>query len=97
MTINVQVSTMSPELVEAIQNYVYHQTGKPVVISNVDYSLFNNRVHFLVDGKGNYRINLIKGTISRPSDGGYSRVVRINSIESGESGLAIIKSLILVS
>ena len=97
MTINVQVSTMSPELIEAIQNYIQHQTGNPVVISNIDYSLFNDRIHFIVDGKGHYRLNLVKGTISRPTGGGYSRVIRVNSIESGESDLAIIKSLITKS
>ena len=92
---SVSVGIMSPELVTAIQDFIRQQTGKNITVSNLDYSYFNNRLHFLVDGASNYRINFVKGTISRPSEVGYSRVPRINDIESGSEKLAVIKSLVL--
>lgn len=91
---SVIVGTMSFELSNAIQEYLLQQTGKNLTISYTDYSLINNRIHFIVDNKGAYRLNIVKGTISRPSHVGYSRVVRSNSIISGINKLNSIRLLL---
>ena len=87
--------TMSPELAVAIQDFIHQQTGKTVTLTSLDYSFFNDRIHFLVNGGGNYRINIVKGTISRPNGIAYSRVPRCNTIESGAADLEVIKSLLI--
>lgn len=91
---SVKIGNMSPELANAIRDYILQQTGKIVTITTMDYSLINNRIHFIVDGKGSYRLNIVKGTISRPTHVGYSRVIRTNSILSGLNKLNVIRALL---